>query len=912
MRRIVAVVFLGACALAFAGPVSRAGEDSRRILRSQSFWRVRIWGSPWVTWLKSGKFETPPRELDAPEGWAAPGFDDEAWVRAPGPFFTCRHNAGWIGCSTNNSTGTALILARGRFSVTDPKAVGALKLSVSYRGGAVAYLNGKEIGRGDMPDGKIEPHTTAKPYPDEAFVVPGGSRAISAGFGDPKKYMDRIKKRWRSMSVEIKPELLRKGINVLALEFHRAPYNEVATYLGKRGRDKGKRKLKTGRGVRPYNDWWSTVAMLGVDLRATGGGVVSNVTRGKGFQVWNADPLLLTYDTDYGDAGAPPSPVRVVGARGGRHSGVLVTGCDKPVSGLNATVSDLVADKGGAKIPASAVEIRYQLPAHRVDKTAYSRLPGGCFFRIYTNVNAMDALAPEAPKTVKVRTKKLSGKQNVVFGAVCPVWLTVHVPMDAAAGKYSGECTITASGVKAVKVPVKLEVCDWTIPPAHKWRTAVGFHQSPESVAMHYKVPFWSDEHFKLLGESYRWLGSISCDTLFVHLVERTNLGNAESIVRWKRRKSAGPAPATDGEKLPKVTLETHEPDFTAVDRYLDTALKHLVDPPVICLYAWDNYCGTMYHGGAGSSHNVKPKPARVTELLPGGKTRSAEGPNYKNVAEAAAFWKPVGEHIRAYLQKRKLEKSLMIGLSHDSWAAKFVVDTWKKVLPASPWCFEGHPRPGHHYGVPVQWCCTVWGATWKVPRGKIGGWQLEKIQCHFDRDNWRLDAQSQLLSHGHLVGEKNISGGQRGFGRMSADLWPVIAHNPNGSIHVTKSRGKFSLSSRYPESGWGACDLRQNPFLKPGPKGALSTGRLEMIRDGLQECEARIFIESALFDAAARARLGSDLEKRCRSLLGLRRSLAHQANGVMGAILFLGSGRQERVRKLYQLAGEVAGKTGR
>jgi hypothetical protein len=84
------------------------------------------------------------------------------------------------------------------------------------------------------------------------------------------------------------------------------------------------------------------------------------------------------------------------------------------------------------------------------------------------------------------------------------------------------------------------------------------------------------------------------------------------------------------------------------------------------------------------------------------------------------------------------------------------------------------------------------------------------------------------------------------------------------------------------------------------------------MIRDGLQECEARIFIESALVDAAARAELGSDLEVRCRSLLRLRRGLAHQANGVMGAILFLGSGRQERVRELYHLAGEVARKTGR
>jgi hypothetical protein len=249
-----------------------------------------------------------------------------------------------------------------------------------------------------------------------------------------------------------------------------------------------------------------------------------------------------------------------------------------------------------------------------------------------------------------------------------------------------------------------------------------------------------------------------------------------------------------------------------------------------------------------------------------------------------------------------------MVGVSHDSWAAKFVVNTWKKVLPQSPWCFEGHPRPGQHYGVPVQWCCTVWCARWNPPKGMIGGWQLKKIQCHFDRDNWRDDAQSQLLGRGHLAGEKNIAGGQRGFGRMSADLWPVIGKGYNPDVRGTGSRGQYSISARYPESGWGACNLRQTPFLQPGPEGAISTGRFEMIREGLQECEARIFIESALL--SKRAALGEDLVGRCRKLLDLRRSLVH-VTGHLGVVRFLATGRQARVHELFKLAGEVAARTG-
>jgi hypothetical protein len=134
----------------------------------------------------------------------------------------------------------------------------------------------------------------------------------------------------------------------------------------------------------------------------------------------------------------------------------------------------------------------------------------------------------------------------------------------------------------------------------------------------------------------------------------------------------------------------------------------------------------------------------------------------------------------------------------------------------------------------------------------------------------------------------------------VSADLWPVLKG----------IRGRLrSISHRYPESGWGACNVRMTPFLQPGPRGAISTGRLEMMREGLQECEARIFIEEALLDPGKKAKLGEELVQRCWSLLDRRvEALAH-AGGRMGTLVFLGSGRQERSRELFMLAGQVAGK---
>nr|AEI30524.1 secreted protein [uncultured microorganism] len=99
-----------------------------------------------------------------PADWAAPAFDDSAWSLHRGPVsvndcysmrfaFTPRWNF-------------SLARLRGRFLVDDPAAVGELKLDLVYQGGAVVYLNGAEIARGHLPEGKIAPETPAADYAD--------------------------------------------------------------------------------------------------------------------------------------------------------------------------------------------------------------------------------------------------------------------------------------------------------------------------------------------------------------------------------------------------------------------------------------------------------------------------------------------------------------------------------------------------------------------------------------------------------------------------------------------------------------------------------------------------------------------------------------------------------------------------
>ena len=177
------------------------------------------------------------------------------------------------------------------------------------------------------------------------------------------------------------------------------------------------------------------------------------------------------------------------------------------------------------------------------------------------------------------------------------------------------------------------------------------------------------------------------------------------------------------------------------------------------------------------------------------------------------------------------------------------------------------------------------------------------------------------------LLFEMNVTGYQRGIGRMGLDFWPVLPD--------AKGRRVGDLVSRYPQSSHLQVDAFLRALLPPGPEGALPTGRMEIIREGLQETEARIAVESALVDPATRARLGEELARRAQTVLdartratlpfleeqqiaGFQRTPVIQLNGAEygfsyhggRAILFYqwyqASGWQDRSRELFDLASDV------
>ena len=911
-QAVVGAVLVLLLASPWLSPVARAQQDARTvILDTSGFWRYHynfrmpvvrtangIEPIPTAThreaWRQAGLHEkTKWLEYDTPlppASWANPEFDDGLWSRFPGVIV-----AGLDRGADHKSPYMALVCMRGKFKVTDPARAKGMTLSLAYRGGMVVYLNGKEIVRGHV------------------------SEAGKGGLNELAEDYRAGESRTRTLTdVAIPPGLLREGTNVLAMEVHRAPYAETDSF-----------KVATD-WTRTFHIGPATCGPESIRLTAPAastGAVVPNVSRPKGLQVWNSDPLAADFDLDYGDPGEPLRPIRIVGTPNGTFSGKVVVGSGEAIKGMRAEISDLVQVGGKGRVGAATVRICYALPgvADRIGLSWLTMPPDpagrevGADTRYLASPTRFDALAEAPPAQVDVRTKTV-GPGNLKspgvepsFGAVVPVWVTVDVPAGAAAGDYRGRLTIQASGAAPVAVPVELTVCGWRLPPPRDFRTFVEIVESPESVAMEYNVPFWGDRHFELMERSLKLLGSVGNKTTYIPLICETNMGNAQSMVRWIKQ--------PDG---------TYGFDFSIMDRYLDLVERCEGKPAVVCFYIWDPFLGhtgrkddSLWTGETASRERdaYKGHGPEVTLLDPAtGKLNKLELPLYTD-PQARTLLKPLLEEIRRRMQKRGLEQAMTLGLMCDWIPDKETVSFFSDLLPGVPWANHSHGFRGDIHGVPVRLQSHVYsqrGDDVVDPSlGRLYGWKLPELKVRFPRDT-RDSFHMTVFRH---LGEENIAGRFRGFVRFGGDFWPVLEDS--------RGRRVGTLAGRYPKSGWGTIDIA-TCLLSPGPNGAISTVRFEMMREGLQECEARIFIEQAVTDDALKAKLGNDLAQRCQEILDERtRSLlrglssfiqsgeaTHHAAytggrrapaGMIGYQWYVGSGWQERSRALYEAAAEVA-----
>ena len=163
--------------------------------------------------------------------------------------------------------------------------------------------------------------------------------------------------------------------------------------------------------------------------------------------------------------------------KGERASAQLLVWTAEAKSGVNCEISDFVAD--GAVLPSSIAEarfVRYTLADEH--KSKFKK--GG-----------PAVIAPDMLDTLSF--------YNMEACSVRPVWVSVYVPQDAAAGKYKATVTVSHDGFGKVKLPMELEVVDHVLPSPDKWSYHLDLWQHPTSVARTQGLELWSDAHFEAL-----------------------------------------------------------------------------------------------------------------------------------------------------------------------------------------------------------------------------------------------------------------------------------------------------------------------------------------------------------------------------------------------------------------------------
>jgi len=894
--------FASACVVLSLAATS-AGADAARetggrtvVLDTSSFWRLYHSLAPPVIRLSNRIKPVLLRKwLDrptprAPREWAAVGFNDSTWLRGPGR----------IVCRTPY---LAQVCVRGYFDVADPAGARDLRLSVGYHGGILVRVNGVEVARAYLPAGPIDAKTFAEPYPREAFVNAAGKLLIDWDLSKSKPTPERKRRldlrERRIENVRIPAQHLRRGCNVLALEIIRAAYDEAVEKL---------KDSKPGRKGCVYNLAFNTCELMNVQLTAAAAdGVPSQASRPERWQVFNSDVMAADFDLDYRGPAEPVYPIRIVGARNGIYSGKVVVGCDQPIEGLRAAVGEL--SSAAATIPAAAIRVRYGIGWGGED---------GVYGRQYTYWDNNFSRYPRRPK----RIAALDETPPATVEPVAPVWVTVDVPPDAAPGTYAGMLTITAKGREDLNVPIELEVVDWTLPEPGDYRTWVELLQAPDTTALEYGVELWSEPHWAMIERSFKLISETSSRVVYLPLIAHTNLGHGQSMVRWIDK--------GDG---------TYEYDFAVLDRYLDTAIGAMGRPKLVVLYVWDIYQMQPEKIRPSSSHDEERRSLRhlrglTAEIGAGpvvtvvdaatGEVRNVTLPNFDD-PKARGLWQGLFDQLLGRLTERGLGDVLTLGALSDAWPNPVEARLFAEMTDGLPWMSYSHmgvPKWRLYDIADVCYQGTVTQnrfANNDPPLGSHAGWRRDRLMVEYARgDNYRSCPPSRLRH----TGEFNITGGQRGAGRIGADFWSAVKDK--------RGRRRGTAAQRYPQSSWRNLDVHSS-LLAPGTDGPVSTARFEAFREGLQECEARITIEAALAEPAAKARLGAELVKRCEGLLVERthymiKSLGqlrltgpqhwyvtvgytywHRSPGPVGHQWFLGSGWQQRSEKLYRLAGTVA-----
>jgi hypothetical protein len=839
--------------------------------------------------IRVGSITEPPAD-----GWCGPDFDDLTWPHQRKPDGVGSPAQYTVGTPERNGWLRGVYL-RFRFEIPDPAAAGAVAFSADYIGGLRAFVNGKEIARGHLPSGELEAETMAEEYPQEAYVVTLAelSEKEKARYqGRPGEMMSAdeltpigsrlYKVRNRTIdSLAIPQSLLHKGTNVLAIELRAAPLHPYV--------------LKQWFGYRDVIDrQWEHARLSRLELRCASRDVLSSLSRPKGVQIWAEDLTRRLFAPEYLEPGAAPGRIRLVGARNGTYAAQVVVGTDTDLANVKVTASELKSPAGGT-LPAKSVRVFGMDPQPMADISSLGegRIVGSRMGEIGGGNSAYGGWsAPKTRELVRFAPETQGDKaaeaaalgrlqyfdwissalpQRIPANSCRPFWLSVKVPADVAPGLYRGAVRVEGPAFPAATLPLEVEVLDWKVPDPRDFHTIVAIEQSPYGVAKQYRTPLWSDRHWELIEASLRQLARVGNDLWLVPVLRDTEFGNRDdSMIQWTRKRDGSLAF-----------------DYATLDRYLDLIVKNCGTPRVISFVVMNGFQG--------------PVEVTVLDDASGKAERLNLGPG---VPGREKYWQPFARSLYGHMVAKGLGRAMFWGYPWDMDGDPDLKPLLRRSVPEVFWNCGSHdahvvvsggmPDLSSPFYVASPFAARAWDGKVEASAGEFYK-VVENIQSFLiegeSKKGWKPRDQILLCTPRTDCGAVVVNGtgtpwvfrifperavftGYQGTGRMGGDYWA----------------GSYFDGCRYAGGAPGFSIMKS---LWPGPDGAEPSARFEAMIEGLQELEARIFVEQAL----DRGVLSAEQARR------VTEQLARHYKGTFA----VGLDWQARSKAMYQLASEVA-----
>lgn len=397
-----------------------------------------------------------------------------------------------------------------------------------------------------------------------------------------------------------------------------------------------------------------------------------------------------------------------------------------------------------------------------------------------------------------------------------PVWITVRVPRDAAAGDYAGKVRFGAAGTAAAEVPFTLRVWDFAVPEE-----------------MNIKAIYDCRPNSKLWGQPGKTQEQLRRD-MWRFMAERRMCPD-----------TIHPAPTLRYENGKVVA------DFTAFDEaaeYYFNKLKfpHAYTPHTFYAFGW----------GHPPSDRFGQKPYEGQRPFDGADRRKLR-PEYKLAYQAClkAYW----EHLKA----KGWDRKVVLYISDEPFDREAPIREQMKALcemihevdPAIPiYCSTWHHQP--------EWdgFLDVWGVG---HYGIVAVEKLAAIRKSGAKFWWTTDGH-MCIDTPYCAVERLLPHYCFKYGAEAYEFWGIdwLTYDPwqygwHRYIHQSDTPGK-SYFVRYP-AGDGYLAYPGGPI---GHDGPVTTVRLEQAREGCEDYEYLHLLRQRIEAAKAKGRDTSDAAK--------------------------------------------------